>query len=327
MSALTLALPSKGRLQEQALAHLADAGLNVTQQYGSRGYAATLSGADNVSLILLSAAEIASELIAGRVHLGITGEDLLAESGGDVGSRIATVDRLGFGRANVVVAVPRAWIDVATMADLDDVAHAFHARHHRRLRVATKYLNLTRDFFGSHGVSDYRIVESLGATEGAPAAGTAEVIVDITTTGATLAANHLKVLDDGLILESQAVLAASLRANWNEQARQAASGLFGRLAARQLGKNSYVIRVRVDKTAEKALTKLEATLGVRVLSPLASEGAEDVSLLVPQNNLNAATSGLRALGVRGAITTQTVDYVFLPDDPFIVALRRRLPSL
>ena len=104
---------------------------------------------------------------------------------------------MGFGFANVVVAVPRAWIDVSTMADLDDVCTAFHARHHRRLRVATKYLSLTRAFFAAHGIGDYRIVESLGATEGAPAAGTAEAIVDITTTGTTLAANDLKVLDDG----------------------------------------------------------------------------------------------------------------------------------
>ena len=324
MSALTLALPSKGRLQEQVVGYLADAGLQVKQAAGARGYAASLAGVDGVNLMLLSASEIASELIAGRVHLGVTGEDLLAESGAGA-ARVETIEKLGFGRANVVVAVPRAWIDVASMADLDDVAHDFHTRHHRRLRVATKYLTLARDFFGSHGVADYRIVESLGATEGAPAAGTAEVIVDITTTGATLAANHLKVLDDGLILESQAVIAASLRADWDEGARQAAAGLFGRLAARQLGKTSYVIRVRIDKAGEKGLTKLEATLGARLLAP-AETGDEQVSLLVPQAKLNAAISGLRALGVRGAITTQTADYVFLPDDPLTAALRRRLPS-
>jgi ATP phosphoribosyltransferase len=327
MSALTLALPSKGRLQEQVLAHLADAGLNVTQQHGSRGYAATLSGADNVNLVLLSASEIASELIVGRVHLGITGEDLIAESGGG-GARVATVDKLGFGRANVVVAVPRAWIDVATMADLDDVAHSFHARHHRRLRVATKYLSLTRDFFGSHGVGDYRIVESLGATEGAPAAGTAEVIVDITTTGATLAANHLKILDDGLILESQALLAASLRAHWDAAARRAAAGLLDRLAARQLGKRSYIIRVRMDQAVEGYLSRLEAQHGLRVLSrPAIGNAAGEAALLVPQAGLNAAIEALRGLGAGGAISTQTVDYVFLPENPFFAALSRRLPAL
>jgi ATP phosphoribosyltransferase len=106
-----------------------------------------------------------------------------------------------------VVAVPEAWFDVARMSDLDEVSEGFYQRHGRRLRVATKYLNLTRRFFAAKGVTGYRIVESLGATEGAPAAGSAEAIVDITTTGSTLAANHLKVLDDGVILKSQAVLA------------------------------------------------------------------------------------------------------------------------
>ena len=117
--------------------------------------------------------------------------------------------RMGFGPADVVVAVPECWLDVATMADLDEVAVAYHQRHARRLRVATKYIGLTRRFFAAKGVTGYRIVESLGATEGAPATGTAEVIVDITTTGSTLKANHLKILDDGVILKSQAVLAAT----------------------------------------------------------------------------------------------------------------------
>ena len=328
MSALTLALPSKGRLQEQALGHLADAGLKVSQQHGARGYAASLSGADNVNLVLLSAAEIASELLAGRVHLGITGEDLLRESASDVDASIATVDKLGFGRADVVVAVPRAWIDVATMSDLDDVAHAFHARHHRRLRVATKYLNLTRDFFGRHGIVDYRIVESLGATEGAPAAATAEAIVDITTTGATLAANHLKVLDDGLILQSQALLAASLRASWSEATRRAAAGLLDRLAARRLGKTSYVVRVRMEEAVEKALPNLEKALGLRLLSrPASGNASGEASLLVPQINLVGAVSALRGLGVSGAISTQTVEYVFQPENPFVAALNARLPPL
>ena len=116
---------------------------------------------------------------------------------------------LGFGPADVVVAVPECWLDVATMADLDEIAESFYERHGRRLRVATKYHNLTRRFFAGKGVTGYRIVESLGATEGAPAAGIAEIIVDITTTGSTLAANSLKILDDGVILKSEAVLAAT----------------------------------------------------------------------------------------------------------------------
>ena len=154
----------------------------------------------------LSAAEIVDLLAQGAVHFGLTGEDLVREKIPDADRHVVFIDGLGFGHANVVVAVPQAWIDVHSMADLDDVATAFRLEHERKMRVATKYVNLTRSFFSAHGVTDYRIVESAGATEGAPAAGTAELIVDITTTGATLAANGLKVIEDGVILRSQANL-------------------------------------------------------------------------------------------------------------------------
>jgi ATP phosphoribosyltransferase len=189
---ITLALPSKGRLKEQALKHMADAGLPAEMPEDARRYRAALAGRPEVELVFLSASEIASELAQGNIDLGV----------------IAA--RLGFGRADVVVAVPDMWLDVDTMADLDDVAADFRQRHGRRLRIATKYWRLTQQFFsGLHGIQVYRIVESLGATEGAPAAGSADVIVDITTTGSTLRANHLKVLEDGVILRSEACLAAS----------------------------------------------------------------------------------------------------------------------
>src|SRR5260370_865250 len=154
------------------------------------------------------------------VHLGVTGQELVRETIGDDGKRVLLIESLGFGNANVGGAVGQDWIDVRTMADLDDVTTGFRAQHNRRMRVATKYINLTRAFFASHGVVDYRIVESAGATEGAPAVGTAEMIVDITTTGATLAANGLKVLDDGVILRSQANLVASRDAEWSSEARE-----------------------------------------------------------------------------------------------------------
>ena len=149
---------------------------------------------------------------AARSISGVTGEDLLGESIADWEARTEILARLGFGRADVVVAVPEVWLDVDTMADLDDVAADFRHRHGRRLRIATKYWRLTQQFFsGRHGIQVYRIVESLGATEGAPAAGSADIVVDITTTGSTLRANHLKVLDDGVILRSEACLVAARR--------------------------------------------------------------------------------------------------------------------
>lgn len=209
---ITLALPSKGRLKEQALEVLEKAGLPVELPGDDRKYRARIAGRPDIDIAFLSASEIAGELGQGAVDLGITGEDLLRETFGDWDTRTAIAARLGFGRADVVVAVPEVWFDVETMADLDDVAADFRQRHSRRLRIATKYWRLAQQFFSQkHGIQVYRIVESLGATEGAPATGSADVIVDITTTGSTLRANHLKILSDGVILESEACLVASKR--------------------------------------------------------------------------------------------------------------------
>jgi len=228
---LALALPSKGRLREQALDLFARAGLAVELPPDERKYRARLAGRADIELAFLSAPEIAAEIGAGTIDLGVTGEDLLRETLADWETRAEIAARLGFGRADVVVAVPEIWLDVDTMADLDDVAADFRQRHGRRLRIATKYWRLTQQFFSlKHGIQVYRIVESLGATEGAPAAGLADVIVDITTTGSTLRANHLKVLTDGVILRSEACLVASRRER-SEVERAAIRDLAERLAA------------------------------------------------------------------------------------------------
>jgi ATP phosphoribosyltransferase len=147
----------------------------------------------------------------------------------DAASRVAFLKKLGFGRADVVVAVPDCWIDVRTMAELAEIALPFRRAHGRWYRVATKYLNITRRFFAAKGLADYRIVESLGATEGTPAAGTAELIVDITTTGTTLAANGLRVLDDGVVLRSEANLIASNAAEWSPASRDLMAEIVGRM--------------------------------------------------------------------------------------------------
>jgi ATP phosphoribosyltransferase len=207
MSTLTLAIPSKGRLMEATAELLARAGFTIDRQGADRGYRGILNGLDGVEIAFLSASEIAQNLRDGKVDLGVTGQDLLGEKIPPDDQAVQLMLRLGFGPADVVVAVPECWLDVATMADVDEIAESFYERHGRRLRVATKYHNLTRRFFAEKGVTGYRIVESLGATEGAPAAGIAEIIVDITTTGSTLAANNLKILDDGVILRSCAALA------------------------------------------------------------------------------------------------------------------------
>ena len=229
---LTIGLPSKGRLKEQAEAWLADCGFKLEVDGGARGYRARLSNLPEVEVQLVSAGDIAAALDVGDLHLGVTGEDLLRERGDGLGSRVMLLRALGFGRADLVVAAPQSWIDVETMADLDEVAAAYVARTGRRLRVATKYMVQTRAFFARAGIADYRIIESSGATEGAPAAGAAELIVDITTTGATLAANGLRPLADGLILKSQAQLAASLSAAWTPTQLAAVRRLMGAVEAR-----------------------------------------------------------------------------------------------
>ena len=244
-----LAVPSKGRLQEAARAFFARAGLELVQGRGARDYRGAIAGLPGVEVAYISSAEIVGQLAAGAAHFGVAGEDLLREKAPDVESRFELLSPLGFGHANVVVAAPKAWIDVRTMADLDDVASAYRAKRGERMRVATKYVNLTRRFFAEHGVADYRIVESLGATEGAPASGAAELIVDITTTGATLAANALKPLDDGTILRSQATLIASLTAPWGANARQAARAILARIAASEEARKSREVRARLPSPA------------------------------------------------------------------------------
>jgi ATP phosphoribosyltransferase len=226
---LSIAVPSKGRLKDQAADLFERAGLALRKTGHDRLYRGRIKGLDGVEVVYLSAAEIVHQLKAGRVQLGITGEDLIRETLADVDGSVEFLAPLGFGRADMVVAVPDCWVDVTRMADLEDVAAQFAREHGRRLRVATKYMNLTRRFFAASAVAGYRIVESVGATEATPAAGTAELIVDITTTGSTLRANHLKVLEDGLILKSQAHLFASRAAPWDAGAKKLRDTVVNRL--------------------------------------------------------------------------------------------------
>ncbi len=243
-AALILAVPSKGRLQANTLDFFAGVGLEFVQAGAARRYRGRIAGVAAAEVAYLSAPEIAREVGAGAVHLGVTGRDQVEETIADWRSRIAFVAPLGFGRCDVVVAVPEAWIDVETMEDLDDVAADFRTRHGRRLIVATKYVNLTRRFFADHGIADYRIVESLGATEGAPASGAADLIVDITTTGTTLRANGLKVLADGVILRSEAHLVASLAAPWDTARRKTFAALIGQVGVAGRAATALVRQLR-----------------------------------------------------------------------------------
>jgi ATP phosphoribosyltransferase len=225
---LTIAVPSKGRLKDNADALFERAGLALRKTGHERGYSGVMQGLDGVEVAFLSAAEIVHQLESGRVHMGVTGEDLIRETLPDIEASVEFLAPLGFGRADVVVAVPDCWIDVARMADLEDVAAQFARAHGRRLRVATKYLNLTRRFACRRRRPPHR--GERRRPEGTPAAGTAELVVDITTTGTTLKANHLKLLADGLILKSQAHLFAASDADWTEGARGLREAILDRLS-------------------------------------------------------------------------------------------------
>ena len=215
MSTLKLGLPSKGRLQEQTINWFAERGITIERTGSGREYAGRVVGFDDVELVLLSAGEIPKELAAGRIHLGVTGQDLVHEKVPGWSEKIEEVTTMGFGHADLILAVPSSWLDVENIDDFDAVAAAFRAKHGYRLRIATKYHNLVREFLRGHGVADYQLVDSQGATEGTVKNLTAEAVADITSSGDTLAANHLKILPDGLILKSQATLFKSNVVKWD----------------------------------------------------------------------------------------------------------------
>ena len=319
-SKFVLAVPSKGRLQENAASFFARAGLNVVQGRGVRDYRGSLAELPDVEIAFLSAGEIVQQLASGAVHMGVTGEDLVREQAGDAAGQMELLTPLGFGHANVIVAVPQAWIDVRTMADLEDVAAAFHARRGARMRVATKYVNLTRRFFAQTGVTDYRIVESLGATEGAPAAGGAELIVDITTTGATLRANALKVLDDGVILRSEANLVASLNANWCEANKQRAGAILSRIAAEENARTSRIVRAQAPKARELAEQAMPQ-FGANAIYGL--EAASELSLACPRANAAALAGWLIERGAQH-VSVSAPEYIFSARNELSEKLARRI---
>jgi ATP phosphoribosyltransferase len=312
---LILAIPSKGRLKEQTEAWLAEAGLRLEAEGGERGYRARIRELPGFEVRLLSAGDIAGALDLGEVHLGVTGEDVIRERSAAPDARVSLLRPLGFGRADLVVAAPQSWIDVDTMADVEEVAHLYLARTGQRLRVATKYDRQTRAFFAARGVLDYRIVESAGATEAAPANGAAELVVDITTTGATLAANNLKILSDGVILKSEAQLAAALHMPWTAEHLAALRRLMAVVEARSRGRGLAALRwpPEFDAAAEAAT------------EPFLDEGVSRRSegLLVPERRLFDVTAALAEAGV-GPVSVTRPDYVFEATSPAVDRLTARL---
>ena len=203
---ITIGLPSKGRLKDKAISFFYKNGFKILQSKKERNYFGVIENEPNVKIIFLHAKEIIQRLGDGTLDIGVSGLDLLGESDKNLRDKISIKRKLDFGNANLVIAVPDDWIDVQTIADLEEVSFDIRAKKNRRLRVATKYPNLTNEFLISKGITQYKIVPSLGATETYPFIGSSEIITDITSTGKTLADNNLRVLKDGLILSSTACL-------------------------------------------------------------------------------------------------------------------------
>ena len=203
---ITIGLPSKGRLKDKAIDFFNDKGLRILNSDKERNYFAVIENKSNIKIIYLHAKEIIQRLGDGTLDIGISGLDLLKESEKNLQDKINIKLKLNFGSANLVVAVPNDWIDVQTIADLEEVSFDIRSKRSTRLRVATKYPNLTNNFLISKGVTQYKLVSSLGATETYPFIGSSEVITDITSTGKTLEDNNLRILKVGLVLRSTACL-------------------------------------------------------------------------------------------------------------------------
>jgi ATP phosphoribosyltransferase len=226
---IKLGVPSKGRLMDKTFDWFGARGVTLTRTGSDREYAGAVEGVSGVELVLLSAGEIPRELAAGRIHLGVTGNDLIQEKLVQWDQKVEPLAALGFGQANLIVAVPQCWVDVDTLDDLDGAAAAFRARHGFRMRIATKYHRLVRDYLRRGGVADYQLVDSQGATEGTVKNLTAEAIADITSSGETLRANHLKILDEEPVLKSQATLFRSRVAQKSDKDRATLKDLIAQL--------------------------------------------------------------------------------------------------
>ena len=206
---INIGLPSKGRLKHDTINIFKKNKLNIYSERGERDLFGYIKKIPNVKIIYLHARECIEQLSLGNIDIGFSGYDLFKESEINVQNKILINKKYDYGKANLVLAIPDLWIDVQTLLDLDEVADEFKKKKKGLLRVATKYPNLTRQFLYSKGVTQFQLVQSLGSTEVAPFTGTAEIISDITSTGATLKANNLRILKDGEILKSQACLMIS----------------------------------------------------------------------------------------------------------------------
>ena len=328
---LVLALPSKGRLQEQCVNFLSGCGFDVRRIGNGREYVARMVGVNDVDVIFLRPEEIPSRVEQGDAHAGLTGEDLYREYGEGTPASALVMPKLGFGGARLVVAVPQSWVDVASMGDLDEAAMLFHQRHGRSLRVATKFTRLTRAFFADSGITEYSLVESSGATEGAPASGVADFVVDLTSTGTTLAENHLKEISGGTVLQTEVCLIASLRgALWSPKAIAAMEHLVEQIEARIRATSQLVLRFSIPNkalaTAKQQLTEKYGCVLSTWSDGAASTSAASRTIVVAycqRSKLYSVVKFLKASGAAGIIVDRG-EFIFEGSSPSFETFRQAL---
>ena len=308
MSSLLLALPSNGRLHDQMNKFFESSGLKLSRSGGNRTYSGFIEGIEKIEILYLSASEISSELLKGNIHMGITGIDLIEESRTSASKEVIMLSKLGFGKANVVIAVPNSWIDVENIKDLSEVASEFRSYNNLRMRVATKFKNITRNFFSNNRISNYRLVDSAGATEGSPAAGTSEIIVDITETGQTIDANNLKILKDGIMLKSQSCIFSTPNDIWDDIDLGPVENFLRIISARSEAMNKAELFFDYTKNT----SDLEINL-YRKFKAIFSKGSPDLgeatSLIVPISEITSCSLYLTSLGY-GPIRTNQPNFIY-----------------
>jgi ATP phosphoribosyltransferase len=328
---LIIALPSKGRLQEQSINFLRGCGFDVRRVGAGREYVSSLVGLDDVSIIYLRPDEIPTRIEQGDAHAGITGEDLYREFSDGQSSSFLLMPHLGFGAARLVVAVPQSWVDVSTMSDLDEAAMMFHQKHGRSLRVATKFSRLTRDFFSDRGIVEYSLVGSLGATEGAPAAGVADFVVDLTSTGTTLAENHLKEISGGTVLQTEACMVASIgSALWTSRAMAALEHLVEQIEARMRAASRLVLRFSVpSQVSSHVRLELTGKFGCVLSSwdgsadSTTTDGRTYMVALCPRAKLYSVVKSLKSSGAAGIIVDRG-EFIFEGASPAFEKFKQML---
>jgi ATP phosphoribosyltransferase len=326
---IVFAIPSKGSLYEGTLSFLRLAGLPVS--YGAeRQYMARLGGIEGISVLLQRAEEVPGKVASGAADLGLTGEDIFREQVDHTGEVLLVRSDLGYGHARLVVAVPNTWIDVSSIEELADLAISFRLKHHRNLRVATKFPRLVREFLGRHSIVNYALVESLGATESAPASGAADLVIDLTSSGKTLMENHLKVIKGGTVISSQACLIASIRIeSWDQTKTERLEAFLDMIESYLRGRDTYNVQATVHRSRleELAEQNRQWRLAYSVPADEKSSGEGESSLVIrltcPREQLHQLIRVLRASGAEEVVVTQP-DYVFLGHSESFQNLERML---